>query len=258
MEGIVKKSFKHFLRRFGYDIFSTEYLREFVFALQIRDLFKALDIQCVLDVGANEGGYYNFLRNEVEYQGLIVSFEPVKHNVEILREKSKSDSNWIIYDIALGADDTTMDINVMKYNVFSSFLSPDHSNVGDFKETNKIDHTETVKVKKLDGVLPQIKEEMGVDNFFLKMDTQGFDLQVVDGATQSLAQIPLLQTEVSIKSIYKDMPDFDQVYRVLSEKGFDIAGMYTVTRDKLRRVVEFDCVMINTYHNAVKNLAGPK
>ena len=54
-----------------------------------------------------------------------------------------------------------------------------------------------------------------------------------------------LQTEASVIGIYKGMPRYTEIIRYLEERGFDITGLYPVSRDKSLRLVEFDCVMIN-------------
>jgi hypothetical protein len=58
------------------------------------------------------------------------------------------------------------------------------------------------------------------------MDTQGFDLQVIRGAANTLASVPLLQTEVSVRAIYAGMPDYFTSIRTLREYGFDLSGLF--------------------------------
>jgi hypothetical protein len=54
-----------------------------------------------------------------------------------------------------------------------------------------------------------------------------------------------LQTEASVRRIYKGMPGYTEIIHYLDERGFDITGLYPISRDKSLRLVEFDCVMIN-------------
>lgn len=243
----VKDYIKDFSRKFGYELIhqnSLKNLERETFHYHLKCLFKKLNIQCVLDVGANIGGYRNFLRNKVAYDGLILSFEPIKKNIEILKDLAKEDSSWFIYDFALGNGDTKKQINSMKQSCFSSFLEPDDSTVGWMKNIT-IQEKENVTIKKLDSIINLIKRDHLIGNTYLKMDTQGYDLEVIKGAENSLSEILALQTEVSMRKIYKNMPGFFDVYQILMKKGYDITGMFPVTRDSLLRVIEFDCVMIN-------------
>ena len=100
---IVKDSVLKVSRSFGYDIVPLREMKERDFALHLRELLARLEIDCVLDVGANAGQYHDFLRDRVLYDGTIVSFEPLSRHVEALRERSRGDRNWHIEGYALGS-----------------------------------------------------------------------------------------------------------------------------------------------------------
>lgn len=242
---IVKESVLKVSRSLGYDIVPLREMRERDFALHLRELLARLDIDCVFDVGANVGQYHDFLRERVLYEGKIVSFEPVARHVELLRERARDDADWHIEGYALGARDEQMAINVMVSDQFSSFLEPDHGRVREFADLNVPCARETVTVRTLDVVLPALQERLGFDRPYLKLDTQGFDIEVLRGAGDSLPTVQALQTEASVLGIYKGMPGYMDTLRHLDGLGFDITGMYAVSRDTALRLVEFDCVMIN-------------
>ncbi|HMK01671.1 MAG TPA: FkbM family methyltransferase, partial [Reyranella sp.] len=242
---IVKDSVLRVSRSFGYDIVPLREMKERDFALHLRELLAHLDIDCVLDVGANAGQYRDFLRDKVLYDGPIISFEPVSRHIDALRERSRGDRDWHIEGYALGSSDGSMPINVMVSDQFSSFLEPDHGRVKDYAGLNVPCHTETVTVRTLDVVLPVLQERIGFDRPYLKIDTQGFDIEVLRGAADSLPAVKALQTEASVIGIYKGMPQYMDIIRYLDQRGFDITGLYPVSRDSALRLVEFDCVMIN-------------
>jgi FkbM family methyltransferase len=242
---IVKDSVLRVSRSLGYDIVPLRDMKERDFALHLGELLAHLEIDCVLDVGANVGQYHDFLRNKVLFEGTIISFEPVSRHVAVLRERAQADPDWHIQDCALGAKDGSLSINVMVSDQFSSFLEPDNSRVHDYDGLNVPCRTETVAVKTLDGVLPELRQRLGFRRPYLKLDTQGFDIEVLEGALQSLAGIPALQSEASVIGIYKGMPGYMETIRYLGGRGFDITGLYPVSRDRSLRLIEFDCVMIN-------------
>jgi FkbM family methyltransferase len=242
---IVKDSVLRVSRSFGYDIVPLRDMKERDFALHLRELLARLDIDCVLDVGANAGQYHDFLRDKVQFDGPIISFEPVSHHIDALRERSRGDRAWHIEGYALGSSNGSMPINVMVSDQFSSFLEPDHGRVKDYAGLNVPCHTETVTVRTLDVVLPVLQERIGFDRPYLKIDTQGFDIEVLRGAGDNLPAVKALQTEASVIGIYKGMPQYMDIIRYLGERGFDITGLYPVSRDSALRLVEFDCVMIN-------------
>jgi FkbM family methyltransferase len=242
---IVKDSVLKVSRSLGYDIVPLREMKERDFALHLGELLARLEVDCVLDVGANVGQYHDFLRDKVLFDGTIVSFEPVSRHVGLLRERAAADPDWHIEGYALGAKPDSLSINVMVSDQFSSFLQPDNSRVHDFDGLNAPSHTETVPVKTLDSVLPALRERLGFRRAYLKLDTQGFDIEVLEGARDSLAGMAALQTEASVIGIYKGMPGYMETIRYLDGRGFDITGLYPVSRDRSLRLIEFDCVMIN-------------
>ncbi len=249
---IVKDCVLKLSRSFGYDIVPLREMRERDLALHLNALLTRLKVDCVLDVGANVGQYRDFLRHRVFYDGPIVSFEPVSRHFELLRERAREDSDWHIESYALGSSEGTLPIKVMVSDQFSSFLEPDNSRIHDYDGLNVPHHVETVMVRTLDSVLPQLRERLKFGRPYLKLDTQGFDLEVLQGGAGCLDQVLALQTEASVIGIYKDMPGYMDSIRYLDRRGFDVTGFYPVSRDRSLRPIEFDCVMLNLAHVAAR------
>jgi FkbM family methyltransferase len=220
-------------------------LSKSLFAHHIARILGQYRIQCVIDVGANRGGFRHFLRYQVGYSGLILSFEPVRANVEVLQGLARKDQHWRIFDYALGNIDGSLPMNVMRQHEFSSFLKPDDSAVKEFRSRNQIQNTESVRICKLDSVLPEIRRQFDCGRVYLKLDTQGFDLEVLRGAVETLPSLPVVQTELSFQSIYERMPSFREVLDFLLAHGFQVSALSPVTHDSLLRVVESDCVLVN-------------
>src|SRR5262249_32287330 len=154
---IVKQSVLRVSRSLGYDIVPLREMKERDLALHLRELLRRLDIDCVLDVGANAGQYRDFLRNKVFYDGIIVSFEPVAQHVQTLRERSRAARDWHVEGYALGSREGSLPINVMVSDQFSSFLEPNPEAVSEFADLNKPARSETVNVHTLDMVLPALQ-----------------------------------------------------------------------------------------------------
>jgi FkbM family methyltransferase len=213
-------------------------------AVHLNRLFELLRIDCVLDVGANLGQYREFIRNEVGFQGLIISFEPIPSHVRTLLERAKSDKNWVVEGCALGNSTGEASFNVMTNTQFSSFLTPDHSAVDLFEAENQISQRVTVPVKRLDDVFPDIERRFNCKNAYLKLDTQGYDLEVLKGARHTLSKVLALQTEASVKPIYKEMPDYVAAISMLEGLGFELSGIFPNNSGHFPRLIEFDAVMV--------------
>jgi FkbM family methyltransferase len=201
-------------------------------------------INCVIDVGANEGQYGRHLR-QIGYAGRIVSFEPVLQSFENLARTSAGfPGEWKLLNLALGSVAGSAAINVCDGAYFSSFLTPREESLARFPQ-NRIGRTEVVEVKRLDDILCECTEGIVEPRVYLKMDTQGYDLEVIKGATQSLPKIVALQTEISFKPIYENMRNYADSLSTLLSLGFEVFDFMPVTRDGLG-AIEMDCVMVRS------------
>jgi FkbM family methyltransferase len=210
--------------------------------IHLQRLFEHLGVNCIFDVGANQGQYGRFLR-QWGYNGRIISFEPAAADFALLQERAAADPEWHVHQIALGREEATAEINVTSDSLFNSFLTPNEFIVG---QGLRIDRTETVQVRPLDAVFEQSLAGLERPQPYLKLDTQGYDLEVLAGAEKVLGQIAALQTELSVKAVYEQMPYYLDTIARLEQMGFEITGLFPIARDNALRVIEFDCVMVQT------------
>lgn len=208
----------------------------------LRELFPVLGIDCVLDVGAHRGQYGRFLRN-IGYRGMIVSFEPEPHNYSYLRAAASGDPKWLTVPFALGERDGAASFNVAHISQFSSFLEPSAYSVEQFGAAGATERVISVGMRRLDTVLEELVGSPESRAIFLKMDTQGYDPSVLDGALAILEHVRGIQTEISVKPLYDRMTSFDAAMARMTSLGFELTGLFPVTRDLELRVVEFDCVV---------------
>ncbi|HEY4126670.1 MAG TPA: FkbM family methyltransferase [Gammaproteobacteria bacterium] len=206
-------------------------------------LLPKLGIDCVLDVGANQGQYGRVLRRS-GYKGRIVSFEPVQETFHILKIRANKDRDWKVNHFALGSKAGESTIHVTRATILSSFRKPNAYSKEQYAQGIPIVREEKVKVRTLDDVFEESLAGLKSPRVFLKMDTQGFDLQVFAGAKRSLPRILAMQSEISIQPIYEGVPDYLEALEVYTKAGFVISGLYPVSRDKdTLALIELDCVM---------------
>lgn len=231
------------IRRCGFDIVRCPFPDWLPLREHLRDIFSRLAINCVLDVGANFGQYGSFLRR-CGYEGWIISFEPIADNFEKLSRQIATDSRWRAYQYALGDEEQSLPINVTQVSLFSSFLKPNAYCSERFGDEGRIQRTEHVTVKRLDSVLLDLISEIPDPRVYLKVDAQGYDLNVIKGLGTQVALIRALQTELSVQSIYSGVTGYLTSLQTLSELGFEPTGFFPVNRDQDHvRVIEFDCIM---------------
>jgi FkbM family methyltransferase len=210
-------------------------------AEHLRQVFQRAAVDCVFDVGANDGTYARFLREKVGYTGQIVSFEPMSHRFAEIQAASAADPKWQVKNCALGASPGKATINIMAGDAFSSFRQPSHNHVHKYEDANKVVATEEVVV----STVADAHREMGLGRFYLKMDTQGFDLEVFKGALPVLEQVPALQSELSFVPIYDGAPSQDEALTTFRAQGYEMSMLVPVGFDESLRIIEADCVLVN-------------
>jgi FkbM family methyltransferase len=208
----------------------------------LSNILTKLDIDCVLDVGGNEGQFGCQLR-DLGYRGHIISFEPVRAMFEVLSECAEKRGSWKSFNYALGRAEGKAEIHVAAGDTFSSFLQPRADSLARFPE-NRVVRSEEVAVHRLDSVLDRCLEGIRKPRIYLKIDTQGFDLEVLAGASGIIDRILALQTEISFRPIYDASPSYVSSLDACQSLGFQVVDFIPVTRDSDGLcAVEMDCVM---------------
>lgn len=206
-------------------------------------LFSKYTIDCVIDVGANTGQYGEFLRS-IGYRGWIVSFEPVKSVFDKLVDRARGDDKWVCHNLALGDKAEKKVINVYSSTVFSSFLDASEYSKKIWKSLESVT-SEEVTIARLDDIfLSEIFERTGSQHYYLKLDTQGYDLNVFHGGLNSLDKVCAMQTELSLIHVYESMPSPYEALNEFHSKNYFISGMYPINRDESLAVIEYDCVLV--------------
>jgi FkbM family methyltransferase len=184
-------------------------------------LFNHFSINCILDVGANEGQFAE-KHLKYDYNGRVISFEPIKSVFDKLEKKSSTYKNWECKNYALGNTDGTTTINISENTESSSMLDINEIHV-EAAPKAKFVKTETIKIYKLDTVFDDLIHKK--ENVFLKLDAQGFEMNILKGASQSLHKIIGLQIELSLVEMYKNEVLFEEMIAFLKDKGFVLYGV---------------------------------
>lgn len=184
-------------------------------------IMQNLQIDTLLDVGANVGQYVLKIRDS-GYQGRIISFEPLKKAFDILKQVAAKDSNWLLHNYALGDQAMTSIINIAGNSVSSSILNMLPAHIKSAPDSQYV-ATETIEIKRLDDIYSTICKDN--DNVMLKIDTQGFEKNVIDGALQALEHIKVVQLEMSILPLYENEILYTEMIHYLDNKGFQLFSL---------------------------------
>jgi FkbM family methyltransferase len=215
-------------------------------------LMDEFHIDLVLDVGANEGQYAQQIR-EFGYTGRLISFEPLNAAFEKLKPLSERDSMWQIHNLGLGSEDGESKIHVD--GVFSSILPLNHSHPTPEFWPTKMDNVESIRIARLDSVAGDIFH--GGEQCWLKIDVQGFELKVLEGARQTLGKVKAIEVEVSLSEIYTGQAVMLDVLNFLKGYGFDAIHLEPCFSDMRRaRTLQVDLILSsgNALPDGRKNL----
>lgn len=217
----MKKLVRAAFRSIGLDLIRFDASSSNRAALQRMLDSHAIDL--VLDVGANTGQYGVELRS-AGYRGQIVSFEPLATAHRELLGNSKKYEHWHVHSpLALGAEFREVQLNVSGNSVSSSILPMLESHISAAPESAYVS-TEWCKMDRLDSVSGPYLD--GKQHAFLKLDVQGYEMEVLRGAEQILHQICGIQMEISLQPLYADQPTIGAVLEHMHNNGFQLWSVF--------------------------------
>lgn len=230
----VRRRVRKIVQSFGYDIRAVDAYSH----KRPIDFIRSRQIDVVVDVGANTGQYAGKLR-ESGYRGWIISLEPVLATFQLLKAHAAGDSRWTTLQTALGRDSGTATINVSEASVFSSIRkqAPAATN---FNREARVVAQEIIDIQRLDDLFPKLPR----GRRFLKIDTQGFEKDVLEGGRECLARFAGVQMELPIRHLYQDVWHFDEAVSFMRALGFGISNIIPISydHDDPASLLEVDCI----------------
>ena len=216
----IRRQFDRVLNGVGWDLrrFPEPY---YSYAWRRHVLLNALDVDLVVDVGANSGQYGEELR-KYGYIGDILSLEPTSEAFRELGIASSGDVRWSAIQSAAGTEEGTVEINVSVNSTGSSVLPQLERNLA-ASPSSKYESLETVPIGRLDEIAGDVVGS--ADQPFLKIDTQGYEKHVLEGARGILEHLAGLEIELSLVELYDGQLLWREQIEYLEERGFGVVGL---------------------------------
>ena len=196
-----------------------------------KNLFQSLkfhNINSLIDVGAHQGNFSERILKKLSYIE-VISFEPSTEVFKNLIRKSSKYKNWKIFNYALGAKDSNLELNISNFSEASSLLDIDKK-ILEFRPNLKTISKEIVKCRKIDSFMDEfyrLKKPI-----ILKLDVQGYEMEILKVANQTLAIVDFVLIEVSIRKMYRQQPSLKEIVIFLEDKGFEIWSLDRVFGNK--------------------------
>ncbi len=231
---------KRLTRKFGielarYNLYSSR-------DIQLQRLFLYNRIETVIDIGANIGQYAMELRAN-GFKGRIISFEPILEAYTVLKKNSQKDPEWIVPErMAIGNKDSEIEMNFSANSVSSSILPIKESHVKAAPESVYV-RKEIVSIRRLDSVAERLDLK---SNIYLKVDVQGYELDVLKGASTLLKKTKGLQLELSLVELYEGQILMGDMLRYVESLGFKLSALFPVFIDESSsRLLQVDGVFFS-------------
>ena len=218
-------------RRLGYEVRQYTPLRSLAAARE--ELLAKVDV--VLDVGANSGQYGEMLR-ELGFAGRLVSLEPVAEAYAELERRAAADDAWEAVRVAASDADGEITLNVTEDSRSSSVL-PRNERFAD-KAGWSPKESRRVAARRLDGLVAELLRPQ--ERAYLKLDIQGYERHVLDGAGDALARFEALELELSVTPLYEGQPSLAEMLPLLEQRGFKPVSIEPILLDDDGLLMELD------------------
>jgi FkbM family methyltransferase len=223
----------------GYEVRQYTPLRSLAAAREA--LLERRGVDVVLDVGANAGQYGTMLR-ELGYSGRLVSLEPVAEAYAELERRARADGAWQAVRVAASDVDGEITLNVTGDSRSSSVL-PRNERFAE-KAGWAPRESRPVAARRLDGLVDELLGPH--ERPYLKLDIQGYERHVLDGAGAALARFEALELELSVTPLYEGQPSLAEMLPLLAERGFRPVCMEPILLDDDGLLMELDGLFART------------
>lgn len=224
---MIRGAVQRLLRRFGWEVQRAENANS-----EEQILRRMLKVSCadlVLDVGANIGQFGDQLFR-AGFVGTLISFEAIPQvHQRLVCHAQNSNKSWLVAPCAaLGSKRGEIQMNISANSVSSSVLSMTGTHLDAAPKSHYIG-SQIVNIERLDelaaGYLGPNAKVM------IKVDTQGYEMEVLKGATGLWSRTVALQLELSLSRLYDQAPTFEQMVAFTASHGFEVFGFAPGFRD---------------------------
>lgn len=209
----------------------------------VKDALRASDADVVLDVGANIGQYGDLVL-ETGFAGDLISFEAIPEvHQRLVTHARRRNRAWIVAPCAaLGSKAGETTINIAGNSVSSSLLPMRSEHVEAAPESAYV-RTEVIRIERLDELAGKL---VGPNRrLMIKIDTQGYELEVLAGATGLFPQTVALQMEISLVPLYEGAPTFVDAIRYMESRGFHLFAIIPGFKDRRSgRLLQMDGIFL--------------
>ena len=245
---ILKKIIKFLLSKTGYSIIPSQAISVEEPIREYSDQQKIVGDKevTIFDVGAHQG-QTSTLYNNLFKNATIYSFEPSPEAFEVLKKTCEAHKNITPFNIALSNTSGSVKFHLNQSSQTNSLLKTDDRSDKTWP-VNLLNTKETINIDcvTIDDFVTQ-NNISHID--ILKLDTQGTEYQIIEGAAQTIAlkKIKLIYLEIITMPTYSGQKHFDEVLYLLRSKGFQLFNLYNYSYTEFGELRQVDAIFIYNY-----------
>ena len=197
-----------------YNLWRKGLLNGIAATIELENMVKDINPETIIDIGSNKGQFI-MLIEQLFSNKIIYSFEPLVEALEIQKRFFNYKKNIFFYNFALGSNPSTKEFFITKRMDSSSFFK-----INKIKNKNyEIQSKKNIQIFTLDEVM--VNKEIPKP-ILLKIDVQGYELEVLKGSDKILSKIDYLLIEVTDSEMYINQPISTEIIEYLKNKNFHI------------------------------------
>jgi len=172
------------------------------------------------------------------------SFEPYPPAAARLRYLARNDPDWEVQEIAVSSVSGSSTLNVMRNSQFNSLSTPRYDETRDCSHLNTVVETTQVETSSLTDVIAHAQDLRPIKRAYLKMDTQGYDMQIVQAAPEALRTFLAVQTEASLKCLYSTSTTIGDAIAWYAQQSYDVSAVLSNNGGTFSALIESDVVFV--------------
>ncbi len=183
---------------------------------------KELDIEKIIDVGAHKGEFLEKML-KIEKVNSFYAFEPQKNIFNELSEKFSKNKKVTLYNFAMDKEITNKKLKINRLSMTSSLAEINEKSfylkIKNFLTFSKSNFEDEYEIQT--NTVDKIFENISLQKALLKIDVEGFEMNVIEGSQIKLKEIPFVLLENQFGNHYKNN-NFKDIINTLLKQNFEI------------------------------------
>lgn len=207
-------------------------------AISIAQKMPITEGGCIVDIGGGTGTTAVIFSKKYPKNDIFI-FEPILTNFKFIEQVKERTSHWKLINKAAGSTSGKTQINIANRITASSLLQLNSDNKGTYGEALSPKGKEDIEVSTLDSEIPQNKIVE-----VLKLDVQGFELEVMKGGIDTLKRTKVIVFEVNNHQGFEGAPTYFDIDTFLREHNFELYDILPGLREN-EKLLDWDAIYVN-------------